>query len=86
MWISQGTSFVSAKGSNGNVTEELFVLNLLLCSLVPRTYRFAFNICIPQRGVSQRTGPCEGNSYSKHCCVQAHFCSMCATQGPTLLR
>ena len=31
---SQGTSSVTAKGADGNITEELFVLALLLCSLV----------------------------------------------------
>ena len=33
--LALGTSVVSAKGAYDDVTEELFVLNLLLCSLLP---------------------------------------------------
>ena len=41
---------ITAKGAYGNVTEELFVLTLLLCSLVPVWSTSAYNIRIPQRG------------------------------------
>ena len=44
--VSEGLFF--AKGAYGNVTEELFVLSLLLCSLVPCSVQV--NICIPQLG------------------------------------
>ena len=49
---------VTAKGACGNVTEELFVLTLLLCSLVPVWKRLAFNIYIthPRRVVSLTQG------------------------------
>ena len=40
---------ITAKGAYGNVTEELFVVTLLLCSLVPVWQRLAHNIRIPQR-------------------------------------
>ena len=41
----QGTFRVTATGACGNVTEELFVLTVVLCSLCLAGARVAFNIC-----------------------------------------
>ena len=41
--------FVAAQGAYGNATEELFVLNLLLCSLLLCRVKGSINICVPQR-------------------------------------
>ena len=57
MWTSQGTSAFSVKGAHGNVTEELFVLNLLLCSLVPRSMQVSIQHLHPTEGVSPRGPP-----------------------------
>ena len=49
MCLFQGTSSLTAKGAYGNVTEERFLLILLLSSFVTVWEGLAFNICAPPR-------------------------------------
>ena len=45
--------FFLATSAHDNVTEELFVLASLRCSLAPGRGKVSINICIPQRGDEQ---------------------------------
>ena len=57
--FSRDTSVVSGKGADGNVTEELFVLNLLLCGPVPRSGQGSLqHLHPPAGGAHITTGPC----------------------------